>query len=144
MKTITAIIVSLIFLLAVLSLAESCYAQSIAYAPYVGGEYGRLWLDSLGHRITAPAQSTYSDLWYWGGGPKGSIAVNGYLLPDLRYTWKSENGTGYWTGGKPPYASRWYPPYSHWYPYSFGSLYPGLYYYPPGYLYGEYVVRRLY
>lgn len=146
MKTATAIIVSLIVSLAIFSLLESCYAQGVSYAPYVGGDYGRTWLASTGYQIPAPAQSTKSDLWYWGGGPKGSIAFNGYLVPDLRYIWKSENGTGYWAGWKYPYANPytigWHPAYG--YPYSPGSLYPSPYYYPSDYLYGGYAVRRLY
>ncbi len=128
--------------MAIFSLAESGYAQGVSYAPYVGGDYGRMWLASTDYKIPAPAQSTQSDLWYWGGGPKGSIAFNGYLLPDLRYIWKSENGTGYWAGWKYPYASGWYPAYK--YPYSFGSIYTSPYYYPPDYLYSGYAVRRLY
>lgn len=142
MKTATAIMVSLIVSLAIFTLAESCYAQGISYAPYVGGDYGRMWLGSLGYQIPAPAQSTQSDLWYWGSGPKGSMAVNGYLVPDLRYTWRTVNDTGYWAGWNYPYASGWYPAYK--YPYSFGSIYTRSYYYPPDYLYGGYAVRRLY
>ena len=143
MKTATIIVASLILSLAIIALAESCYAQGVSYAPYVGGDYGRMWLDSFGYQYPQPAQSTQSDLWYWGGGPKGSIAFNGYLLPDLRYTWKSENGSGYWAGWNYPYASGWYPSYSYKYPYSFGGLYSTPYYYLPDYLPGGYAVRRL-
>ena len=81
-------------------------------------------------------------MWYWGGGPKGSIAFNGYLLPDLRYIWKSDNVTGYWAGWKYPYAIGWYP--AHVYSYPLGSIYPRPYYHPSDYLYGGYAMRRLY
>ena len=142
MKIATSMIALLMLSLMLIVLAGSCYAQGLSSAPYVGGDFGRAWLGNIDQLSAQPAKSTYSDLWNWGGGPKGSMAVNGYLVPDLRYIWKSENGTGYWAGWKYPYASGWYPAYN--YPYSFSSIYPSNYYYPPDYLSSGYVARRLY
>ncbi len=144
MKTATAIIVSLLLSLAIFSLAGSCYAQGAAQ--YVGGDFGRMWLASTGYQYPPPAQSTQSDLWYWGGGPKGRMVVDGNLVPDPRYIWKSENGTGYWAGWNYPYTSGWYPVYSYKYPYTFtsGPYYVSPYYYPSDYLATGYVARRLY
>lgn len=144
MKTKTAIIISLFLSLAIFSLAASCHAQGVAQ--YVGGDFGRMWLASTGYQYPQPAQSDQSELWYWGGGPKGSMVVDGKLVPDPRYIWKSENGTGYWAGWKYPYASGWNPVYSPKYPYTFssGPYYVSPYYYPSDYLGTGYVARRIY
>ena len=74
------------------------------------------------------------------------MVVDGNLVPDLHYIWKSENGTGYWAGWNYPYTSGWYPVYSYKYPYTFtsGSYYVSPYYYPSDYLSTGYVAPRLY
>lgn len=134
---------SLVLSLMVFAMAQDCYAQGVGVAPYVGGDFGRMWLGGVGYQNPQTAQS---DLWYWGGGPKGSMAFNGNLIPDPRYIWKSQNGTGYWAGWNNPYASGWYPAYGYKYPYGYGigSYYGNYYYYPPDYLADGYVWRRLY
>ena len=76
MKIATSIIASLMLIV----LAGSCYAQGLSSAPYVGGDFGRAWLGNIDQLSAQPAKSTYSDLWNWGGGPKGSMAVNGYQM----------------------------------------------------------------
>jgi hypothetical protein len=49
-------------------------------------------------RAQSPSLSNGNSLWNWGGAPKGRIAVNGKLIPDTYYFWKSLNLTSGWLG----------------------------------------------
>ena len=79
-----------------------CCAQSQGYAQSVGGDYGRTWLNNFNTQYTKPVvDNSYSngnDLWNWGSAPKGRVAVNGKLVTDPYYIWKSLNYTSGWLG----------------------------------------------
>jgi hypothetical protein len=72
-------------------------AQSQSYAQNVGGNYGRTWLNNFNAQNPKPvadnSNGNGNSLWNWGGAPKGRIAVNGKLIPDPYYFWKSLNYT---------------------------------------------------
>jgi hypothetical protein len=80
----------------------ACCAQSQGYAQNVGGDYGRTWLNNFNTQnpkpVAANGNSNGNDLWNWGSAPKGSIAVNGKLVSDPYYFWKSLNYTSGWLG----------------------------------------------
>ena len=117
MRTAFGVIVSLIIFL----LAEGCYAQSVSYPQSVSGDFGRNWISSFNAQNPQPAdQNLKNDLWSWGSAPKGSIMVNGNLVPDPYYFWKSLNYTSGWLGrvyvdpttGNPVYG--YIDPYTGW------------------------------
>lgn len=151
---------ALIILVLICILGQYCYAQGMrtSYAPYVGGEYGKIWLAGINSQralpaaitppaqiaqptgSTQPSQNRQSDLWNWGGGPKGSLIVNGNLQSDPRYIWVSINDTtGYWASDRYPYYSQWYPGYSYRYPYTWTPYYSYQTPYTPTYSYPYYV-----
>ncbi|MGA9098836.1 MAG: hypothetical protein WB392_07895 [Methanotrichaceae archaeon] len=110
-----------VVLLVVCLLTMVCYAQITFSSQYVGGEFGRNWLNNFNtQNPQPPGPKPESGLWSWGGAPKGSIAVNGRLIPDPYYFWKSLNYTSGWMGrayvdpytGYPIYAYR--DPYTGW------------------------------
>jgi hypothetical protein len=78
----------------------ACCAQSQSYAQNVGGDYGRTWLNNFNTHNQKPVtdNGNGNNLWNWGGAPKGRIAVNGKLMPDPYYIWKSLNYTSGWLG----------------------------------------------
>jgi hypothetical protein len=95
MKTAFGVMVSLIIFL----LAVGCYAQSVSNPQSVSGDFGRNWISS--NKAQNPLlgeQNLKNDLWSWGSSPKGSIMVNGNLVPDPYYVWKSLNYTRGWLG----------------------------------------------
>jgi hypothetical protein len=95
MRTAFAAIISLTICL----IAAGCYAQSSSSVQSVGGDFGRDWISSFKAQNPQPAETNLkNDLWSWGSSPKGSIVVNGNLLPDPYYIWKSLNYTSGWLG----------------------------------------------
>ncbi len=83
-----------IFLITCLSVSL-CHSQSEGGPQSIGGKYSQSWPENYGARNSQPVQS---DLWTWGGAPKGSMIFNGRLLPDPYYFWKSLNFAGGWLG----------------------------------------------
>jgi hypothetical protein len=64
-------------------MAAGCYAQSMSYPQSVGGDFGRNWISSFKAQNPQQAEPNLkNDFWSWGSSPKGSIVVNGNLLPD--------------------------------------------------------------
>ena len=58
----------------------------------VGGDFGRTWLKGTQAQNPAIPQTQNSmALWSWGGAPKGSTILNGSLVADPYYLWKSLN-----------------------------------------------------
>lgn len=106
-------------------LAAGGFAQFWAPAQYVGGSYGQGWLDSYNAQSPKPAaeQNAGNDLWTWGSAPKGSIIVNGKLVPDPYYIWKSLNYTSGWLGEVYIDPSTGYPVYGYIEPYSGRAIY---------------------
>lgn len=110
-----------VILLAACFLIAGCYAQYPFSSQYVGGDFGRSWLNNF-HAYNPPptGPNLQNDLWSWGKAPKGSIIMNGKLVPDPYYAWKSLNYSTGWMGyaymdpttGYPIYAYR--DPYTGW------------------------------
>jgi hypothetical protein len=95
MRMILAVVASLTISL----IASSCYAQSSSSAISVSGDFGRNWISSIKAQNPEPAdQNPENDLWSWGSSPKGSKIVNGKLVADPYYIWKSLNYSSGWLG----------------------------------------------
>lgn len=119
-KTAFAVIISLTICL----LAISCYAQSMSNPQSVSGDFGRNWISSFKAQNPLPAeQNLKNDLWTWGGSPKGSIVVDGNLVPDPYYIWKSLNYTSGWLGKVYIDPTTGYPVYGYIDPYTRMPLY---------------------
>jgi len=87
-----------LLLIICLSMA-SCSAQGTYQPQSVGGEFGSNWIGNFNAQNAQPAKTNQgNDLWTWGGSPKGSIIVNGNLVADPYYVWKSLNYTNGWLG----------------------------------------------
>ncbi|MFZ3147800.1 MAG: hypothetical protein WA137_02030 [Methanothrix sp.] len=115
MKAAFAVIVSLTICL----LAIGCYGQSTSSALSVSGDFGKNWISSFKAQNLKPAeQNLKKDLWSWGGSPKGSIVVNGKLLADPYYIWKSLNYTSGWLGKIYVDPTTGYPIYAYIDPYT--------------------------
>jgi hypothetical protein len=165
MKVEFAIAFSLIIFL----LAIDCYAQSTSSFQNVGGDFGRTWMSRYEAQNPQPAeQNLTNDLWSWGGSPKGTIVVNGQLMTDPYYVWKSLNYTTGWLGkvytdlttGYPvygyidPYTGmqvNYYidpktgkPVYTNENPYGFPDYGNGSSYYPPDYLTPSYYIPYIF
>lgn len=109
MRAASAAAVLLVCLLAV-----AVHAQSESGFLNVGGSYGQNWIGSFGTQPALSAQqSTDGGLWSWGGSPKGSIIVDGGLLPDPYYFWKSLNLTTGWLGKAYTDPQTGYPVYAY-------------------------------
>ncbi len=118
------IVFALVLTLVVCLLAAGCFAQIWGPAQYVGGSYGKGWLDSYNTQNPKPAEQTAgNDLWNWGSAPKGSIIVNGKLVPDPYYIWKSLNYTSGWLGEVYIDPSTGYPVYGYIEPYTGRAIY---------------------
>jgi hypothetical protein len=74
MRTSLVIIVLVLFILSALS-------QPV----YVGGEFGKRWLNSSGSKNVVQERS--GGLWTWGSVPKGQMLMNGTLEPIGTSTW---------------------------------------------------------
>jgi hypothetical protein len=110
MRTAFAVIISLTICL----LEAGCYAQSSGSLQSVGGDFGRDWISSFKAQNPQQAETNLkNDLWSWGSSPKGSIVVNGNLLPDPYYIWKSLNYTSGWLGRVYVDPNTGYPVYGY-------------------------------
>jgi len=115
MRAAFAVIISLIICLSTVG----CYAQSMSDPQSVGGDFGRNWISSFRAQNPQPAeQNLKNDLWSWGSSPKGSIVVNGNLVPDPYYIWKSHNYTRGWLGKVYVDPTTGYPVYAYIDPYT--------------------------
>jgi hypothetical protein len=95
-------------------LAGGSLGQSQDRFKSVGGDYGQNWITSFRAQNpeNAKAISNGTDLWSWGSAPKGSKIVDGKLVTDPYYIWRSLNFTSGWLGetyvdpktGNPVYA----------------------------------------
>lgn len=120
MRTAFGVFISLIVFLS----AAGCYAQSMSYPLSLSGDFSRNWISSFKAQNPLPAeQNLENDLWTWGGAPKGSILVNGNLVPDPYYIWKSLNYTSGWLGKVYVDPTTGYPIYGYINPYSGMVLY---------------------
>jgi len=98
-------------------------AQGTSSALSISGDFGRDWIDSLNAKSSqnvsqTAAQDSGNDLWSWGSSPKGSIAVNGNLVADPYYIWKSLNYSDGWMGQMYVDPSTGYPVYGYVDPYT--------------------------
>ncbi len=92
----------------------TCHAESISSYRSVGGDYGRAWLSNFESHNPEPktADQNSTNLWTWGGAPKGRAIQNGNLAADPYYIWRSLNYSSGWLGqayvdqktGNPVYA----------------------------------------
>ena len=113
-----------IMLLIVCLLAACCYAQSASGFQSVSGDFGQDWINSFKAQNPRPAdQDLKNDLWTWGGAPKGSIIVNGRLVADPYYFWKSLNYTSGWLGRVYVDPNTGYPIYAYIEPHTRRALY---------------------
>ena len=112
----TSVIIASIMICTLLS---GCYGQSQSYPQSVGGDFGRNWISSFKAQNPQPAeQNLKNDLWTWGSSPKGSIVVNGQLMADPYYIWKSLNYTSGWLGKVYVDPITGYPIYAYIDPYT--------------------------
>ena len=111
-------------LLIVFLLAVDGYAQGIGYPQFVGGDFGKNWISGFKVQNPQPAEGNLeNDLWSWGSAPKGSILVNGKLVPDPYYMWKSLNYTSGWLGRVYVDPTTGYPVYGYIDPYTGMPIY---------------------
>ncbi len=90
---------SIVVLVLILSfLLMACYAQPASRFESVGGDFGRTWLNNFMVQNPKPAENNSSGLWNWGSAPKGRTVMNGKMVPDPYYIWKSLNYTKGWLG----------------------------------------------
>lgn len=52
-------------------------ALALAVPTYLGGDYGKIWLQNFGNKNVVPQSS---GLWDWGNLPKGQMLANGKLM----------------------------------------------------------------
>jgi hypothetical protein len=92
-----------------------CYAQPASRFQSVGGDFARTWLDNFMAQNPKPAEnnSNNSGLWNWGGSPKGRTVINGKIVPDPYYIWKSLNYTNGWLGEAYVDPKTGYPVYAY-------------------------------
>jgi len=106
-------------LLIICLLAANCFAQSTSNFQSVGGDFGKKWISSFeAQDSTSSEQNQTNDLWSWGGSPKGSIVVNGQLMADPYYVWKSLNYSSGWLGKVYVDPNTGYPVYGYIDPYT--------------------------
>jgi len=109
---------SIAILLMIFLLEADCYAQSTSGFQNVGGDFARNWISRYEAQNPKPAeQNLTNDLWSWGGSPKGTIVVNGQLMADPYYYWKSLNYTSGWLGKVYTDPTNGYPVYGYIDPY---------------------------
>jgi hypothetical protein len=115
MKAAFAVILPLMICL----MAASCSAQSVSYPSGMSGGFDSNQPRSYEVLSPLPAvQGSTNDLWTWGGAPKGSMVVNGKLVPDPYYVWMSLNYTIGWLGEVYVDPNTGYPVYAYVNPYT--------------------------
>jgi hypothetical protein len=111
MRTAFAVAVLLIACL----LVGGSFGQSNDRFKSVGGEYGQSWINSF--RAQTPQATKESNngtnLWSWGSAPKGSRIVDGKLVADPYYIWRSLNFTNGWLGETYVDPDTGYPVYAY-------------------------------
>lgn len=90
----------ILMLLALSALFIASYAQSAGQYQSVGGDFGKTWISNFNAQNPAPAKndSKSNSLWSWGSAPKGRSIINGQLMNDPYYYWKSLNLSSGWLG----------------------------------------------
>lgn len=123
----TSLIILILLMLSPLLIA--CYAQTGQYQN-VGGDYGRTWLNDFKAQNPTPAaeNSSSDSLWSWGSAPKGRSIINGQLMNDPYYYWKSLNLTSGWMGQVYVDNKTGYPVFGYIDPY---TGYPDYFYMDP-------------
>ena len=77
----------------------ACCAQSSSSFQSVGEDFGRTWLNNFNAQNPEPVQqSSGNSLWSWGGTPRGRAVINGQLVTDPYYYWRSLNYSSGWLG----------------------------------------------
>jgi len=96
-------------------LAGGSLGQSQDRFKSVGGDYGQNWISSFKAQNpdTAKTISNGTDLWSWGSAPKGSKIVDGKLVADPYYIWRSLNFTSGWLGETYVDPKTGYPVYAY-------------------------------
>jgi hypothetical protein len=111
MRTAFAVVVLLIACL----LVGGSLGQSNDRFKSVGGEYGQGWIS--GFKAQTPQATKESnngtDLWSWGSAPKGSKIIDGKLVTDPYYIWRSLNFTNGWLGETYVDPNTGYPVYAY-------------------------------
>jgi len=111
MRTAFAVAVLLIACL----LVGGSFGQSQDRFKSVGGEYGQSWIS--GFKAQTPQATKESNngtnLWSWGSAPKGSKIVDGKLVIDPYYIWRSLNFTNGWLGETYVDPNTGYPVYAY-------------------------------
>jgi len=86
-------------ILAVCLLSFSCVAQDSSRFQSVGGNYGRELISSIKTnetKATTTSSDSKSNMWSWGGSPKGTVVVDGNLVGDPAYAMKKLNVVHNW------------------------------------------------
>ena len=113
-----ALAANILLTIAILLLVVGC-CDGQSYTKNVGGDFGRSWIGSFKAQNPQPAETNLkNDLWSWGSSPKGSIIVNGNLMPDPYYIWKSLNYSSGWLGKVYIDPATGYPVYGYINPYT--------------------------
>lgn len=88
----------IVLLLALCDLVAGGSAQSTGSFQSVSGQFAREWLSNFKAQNPQPVPTTGngSDLWNWGGAPKGSTIIDGKLVRDPYYLWPLLNLSGNW------------------------------------------------
>jgi hypothetical protein len=96
-------------------LVGGSFGQSQDRFKSVGGDYGQNWISSFRAQNpeTSKAISNGTDLWSWGSAPKGSKIVDGKLVTDPYYIWRSLNFTNGWLGETYVDPKTGYPVYAY-------------------------------
>jgi len=111
MRTAFAVAVLLIACL----LVGGSFGQNKDRFKSVGGEYGQSWISSFKAQTPQATKESNngSNLWSWGSAPKGSKIVDGKLVIDPYYIWRSLNFTNGWLGETYVDPNTGYPVYAY-------------------------------
>jgi hypothetical protein len=105
-------------------LLMSSYAQNSSdHFQSVGGDFGKAWLKDRATQTQKSTGNNSGGLWSFGSPPKGKIIVDGKLVNDPYYIWKSLNYTYGWLGEVYVDPSTGYPVYSYIDPYTGLQIY---------------------
>lgn len=94
-------------------LLTACDCQPTSHFQSVSGDFGRTWLNNFIAQNPKPAENNSSSLWNWGGAPKGRMIVDGKMVTDPYYIWKSLNYTSGWLGKAYTDPKTGYPVYAY-------------------------------
>lgn len=93
-------IILVLLALSALIIASHAQSQSASHYQSVGGDFGKTWLSDFNAQNPKPVDnnSKSNNLWSWGSAPKGRSVINGQLMTDPYYYWKSLNLSSGWLG----------------------------------------------